>query len=143
MLKHFLVAALCFLLIIAVADVAGVILVTVLDILFNRFKSGALFYTVWLVAAIFAGTFYMALCLDKTRSDSHPKGNQFIAIVSALIMSVTCILIFHQLGEMSVTAPDNDYYVPGHRYVTYIFFIAFVMTAFLVRNLGVEKASKK
>ena len=121
---------------VVVADLIGVLAVTIFDILFDRFDSGALYYAIWLVIGVFGGIFYISAC-HQWSGDQYSPGDGILATSVSLVLSALLIFVFYQLGEMSTNVTTYDYYIPGHKYVTYTFFITFVSTAFLGRNLAV------
>ena len=133
MAKKILTAFVCYIIVVVVADLVGVLAVTIFDILLDRFDSGALYYAIWLVIGVFSGIFYMGACQQGSRGDG------ILAASVSLVLSTLLIFVFYQLGEMLTNVDDYDYYVPGHKYVTYTFFITFVVTAFLVGNIAVKE----
>jgi hypothetical protein len=138
MLKKLLTAFIYYIIVVVVADLTGVLAVTLLDIIFTRFESGALYYAIWFVLAVFAGIFYISVFLQRSRGQLSP-GDGILASSVSLVLSALLIIIFHLAGEMQASVANYDYYVPGNKYVTYTFFITFVATAFLCRNFVAQK----
>ncbi|HMU46753.1 MAG TPA: hypothetical protein PKC72_10320 [Chitinophagaceae bacterium] len=126
-------------------DIAGVLLVTILPGPGSRrlggypgFGSVALYYTVWLVAGCFAGFFFSMYSFEKTASNVLIRQKPIIVFITALVLSIILILVFYWLGEMQNPRYNfnNDYYVPGHRNVTFAYFISFLLVCLLSRNIG-------
>lgn len=126
-------------------DLAGVLLVTILPGPGSRrlggypgFGSVALYYTVWVVAGCFAGLFFSMFSFEKTASNVMIRNRPILVFIIALILSTILILVFYSLGEMQDPRYNynNDYYVPGHRNVTFTYFISFLLVCFLARNMG-------
>ena len=129
-----------YIIVVVVADLAGMLAVNIFDILFGRFDSAALYYAIWLVLGVFGGVFYWGACQQASRGQYAP-GDGILVISVSILLSALLIFIFYQSGEMSTTVSNYDYYVPGHKYVTYTFFISFVITALLSSNITVNKDS--
>ncbi len=142
MAKKIVTAFVYYIIVVVVADLAGVLAVNIFDVLFGRFDSGALYYAIWLVIGVFGGIFYWGAYQQASRGQYSP-GDGILVISVSILLSTLLIFIFYQSGEMSTTAAKYDYYVPGHKYVTYTFFISFVITAFLSRNITVNKDSSQ
>jgi hypothetical protein len=133
MAKKIVTAFVYYIIVVVVADLVGVLAVTIFDIFIGRF--GALYYTIWLVIGVFGGIFYMGAC-QKGSPGQYSPADGILATLVSLVLSTVLIFVFYQLGEMPTNVGDHDYYVPGHKYVTYTFFITFVVTAFLGRNFS-------
>lgn len=143
MAKKILTAFVCYIIVVVAADLVGVLAATIFDIILgSKYDSAALYYAIWFVIGVFSGIFYMGACLQRTQGEAAP-GDRILATLVALALSTLLIYIFYQLGEMSTNVDNYDYYVPGHKYVTYTFFITFVVAGFLARNLLVEKETKR
>jgi hypothetical protein len=138
MAKKVLTAFVCYIIVVVVADLVGLLAVTILDILFGRFDSGALYYAVWMVIGVFGGIIYSSTC-QQAGGGQYAPGDSILATSVSLVLSALLIFLFCQSGEMLTTVAKYDYYVPGHKYVTYTFFITFVVTAFLGRNITATK----
>jgi len=129
----------------AITDVAGAILVTIVPGPGSQTFSGhsgygsiALYYVVWLVAGCFGGAFFASNSLNKTKGNERIQRSPMIIVAIGLLLSAALILIFYSIGEMGV--PDlsysSNYYVLGHRYLTYTFFTSFLAVAFLLLKPG-------
>lgn len=130
---------LCYTGCIVVTDLAAVLLVTLLPEPGSRrlngqagFGSTLLYYAVWLVAGCIAGFIYTAACLENLPSDKLFRKAPVMVFMLALIFSVLLIMLFYSIGEMQVPQFNNDYYVPGHAYMTYTFFISFQAVCLLI-----------
>ncbi|MBS1608975.1 MAG: hypothetical protein JSS70_09480 [Bacteroidetes bacterium] len=127
---------------IVATDIAGVLLVSILPEPDSHTLSGhagygsmALYYTVWLVAGCFAGAAFTIHCIEKTKKNQLVQQKPLLIFIIALLLSAALILIFYLVGEMEV--PDLDYssdysYVPGNRYMTFTFFISFLLITLLL-----------
>jgi hypothetical protein len=141
MAKKILTAFVCYIIVVVVADLVGVLAVTLFDILIfdilfdSRFDIGALYYAIWLVIGVYGGIYYTSACEQGSRGQYSPRDGILATSVS-FVLSTMLIFLFYQLGEMSTNAAKYNYYVPGHKYVTYTFFVTFVATAFVVNYRG-------
>ena len=113
-------------------DIIGVIINSIIDVFGRRGKSTMLYYTVWFVAAVFAGVLYFNAAYSYTKTNETVKNNNWIIIVIALALSALAFIIFYTQGQMQET---EMYYVPGNPYMTYTFFITFLLAALLGKNL--------
>ncbi len=148
LIKSIGVIALCYIGCVLAFDLAGVLLVTFLPepggYRLNGsagFGSVALYYAVWLVAGCFAGAFFISLSLEATKLNTLVQRQPLIIPGIALVLSVALILFFYAVGEMQDPRFNfsNDYYVPGHRNVTYTYFISFLLICLLLRNREKKK----
>jgi hypothetical protein len=98
------------------------------------FGSTALYYVLWAVAGCFGGVFYIATSLDKTQSCKLVQQYPVTVPGIALVLSAILIVVFYAVGEMNTYsyASSDFYYVPGHRYMTYTFFVSLVLTSFFL-----------
>ncbi len=144
-LKALGIIILCYLAALLLFDIAGVLVVTLLPTPDSRrlgnypgFGSVALYYAVWLVAGCFAGSFYAIHSVDKTKDNELIRQRPVIVFVTALVLSAVLIFVFYLLGEMQNPRfnTNHDYYVPGHRNVTYTYFASFLLMSFLLRDYG-------
>ena len=130
---------------IVLTDIAGVLLVIILPEPGGRTLSGrpgpgsvALYYAVWLVAGCFAGALFTSHSFKPTKGDDLVQQKPMLIFTIALLLSAILILFFYSVGEMIV--PDweygGNYYVPGNRYLTYAFFISFLLTTFWLLHEG-------
>jgi len=126
---------------IVLVDLAAVLVVTILPSPGARrwggypgFGSTALYYAVWLVAGCFAGSFYWAYSSEVTRKNVFIHNNPSFIFLAACILSAGLIVIFFLAGEMLNPRYNfnNDYYVPGHRNMTYTFFGAFLLMCLIL-----------
>lgn len=126
-------------------DIAGALLVTILPGPDSYTFSGhagygsiALYYVVWLVAGCLAGAFFTSHSFKTTKGNGLVQQNPIVIFIIALFLSVMLILFFYSVGEMAVPVWDfsSNYYVPGNRYMTYIFFISFLLMTGLLLNEG-------
>lgn len=125
---------------IIVADLAGVICATLLPEPGGRrlggqagFGSIALYYTVWLVAGLFAGSFFGSLSIGFTKKDPVLQRFPAIILLIALVSSSAFIFFFYSIGEMQMPVFNSfhDYYMPGHADMTYTFFISFILSCLI------------
>ncbi|RZS75130.1 hypothetical protein [Pseudobacter ginsenosidimutans] len=137
-LKACMYCLLCYIGCIAVIDLAAVLLVTLLPGPGGRrlngqagFGSKILYYAVWLVAGCIAGTVYSAGSLALTGSNGLIRKQPVWIFILALVFSILLIAFFYSMGEMLVPQYNNDYYVPGHAYMTWTFFISFLVICLL------------
>ena len=121
-----------YILIIVVADVAGVLLNTFFDIFAGRSKSTLLYYAVWFVTAIFAGMLYFSFASSTVKVNETFAKNNWIIILIGIILSIILIFIFYANGQMEET---KMYYVPGNPYMTYTFFITFILASIFAQYL--------
>lgn len=145
-LKSIGVIALSYLIYVALTDIAGALLVTVLpgpdSVTFSGhsgYGSVALYYVVWFVAGCFAGAFFTAYNFkDKKKADEPVQENRLLIFMIALVMSAGLILFFYSVGEMNEVDWDysSNYYVPGNRSLTYTFFGSFLAVMVLVLGSG-------
>lgn len=132
-------------------DIAGVVLLTVIDVLPLRFKSAALAYVVWLVFGVFCGLFAFntggrwALPLDYDDNGANDwtgqpgaawVGNVNVA-VSVLVLAGLSVL-FHRLYWSKGVA--GEYYVPDSQWHTVVFFVSVLAGIFLARWTLMPKA---
>ncbi len=129
---------LCYCGCIVVTDLAAVLLVTLLPEPGGRrlngqagFGSKVLYYAVWIVAGCIASAFYSAASLEHIQSNKLMPKTPWIVFVLALVFSALLIVLFYSIGEMQVPQFNSDYYVPGHKQMTYTFFISFLTICFL------------
>jgi hypothetical protein len=141
MVKKILTACVYYIIVVLVADLAGVLAVTLFDILFIRFDSSALYYAIWLVIGVFSGIIYMGI-FRQGESKLQDPVNGIVTVLVAVVMSSLLILAFHLIGEMHTNVAAYDYYVPGHKYVTYTFFITFTAAAFLSWYISAANKTK-
>ncbi len=142
---------------IVITDIAGVLLVSILPEPDSHTLSGhagygsiALYYTVWLVAGCIGGAVFTIYSIEKTKKNQLVQQKPMVIFIIALLLSVILISIFYLIGEMNVPDPDYSsdyYYVPGNRYMTFTFFISFLLvTLFLLntenRHRSLEKNKK-
>lgn len=128
---------LCYLACVILFDLAAVLLVTILPEPGARRLSGqaglgskGLYYAVWLVSGCFAGSVYSAISFAYTHTSPVVSSMPGIIFLMALLLSVALVLFFYSIGEMQVPRFNNDYYVPGHKNMTYTFFISFLGLCF-------------
>ena len=129
--KSILIVIGYYIVIVVVADIAGVLLNTLFDIFAGRGKSTFLYYTVWFVMAIFAGIVYFLTSSGVKVNETFAK-NSWIIILIGIILSIIFIFIFYANGQMDET---NAYYVPGNPYMTYTFFVTFILASIFAQYL--------
>ena len=131
-IKSILIVIGYYIVIVVVADVAGVLLNTLFDIFAGRSKSTLLYYAVWFVTAIFAGMLYFSFASSTVKVNETFAKNSWIIILIGIILSTILIFIFYANGQMTET---NMYYVPGNPYMTYTFFITFILASIFAQYL--------
>lgn len=118
-------------------DLAGVICATLVPEPGGRrlggqagFGSKALYFSVWLVAGIFSGSFFCSLSLGFTKNNLVIQKFPVVILLIALLLSAALIFFFYSIGEMLSYRVNtfHDYYVPGHAGMTYTFFISFLVS---------------
>ena len=123
-----------------VFDIIGVLVNSFFDIFAGRSKSTLLYYTVWFVGAIFAGIIFANLAYSYTNKNTIVKDKPIIIVMVAILLSAVALWIFYYYNQMA----DNDtYYVPGNKYMTYTFFITFILATAFGCNMAVYKPKKK
>ena len=130
--KSILIVIGYYIVIVVVADIAGVLLNTLFDIFAGRSKSTLLYYTVWFVTAIFAGMLYFGLASSTVKVNETFAKNNWIITLIAIILSMILFFIFYANGQMDET---NTYYVPGNPYMTYTFFVTFILASIFAQYL--------
>ena len=140
--KSILIIIGCYLAAVIAFDIIGVLANSLIDIFGRRGKSTMLYYTVWFVAAVFAGVVYFNVAYSYVKTNGTVKTNNWIIIAIALALSALAFVVFYAQGQMQETAM---YYVPGNPYMTYTFFITFLLAALLGKNLenGTSVKAKK
>ena len=123
-----------------VFDIIGVLVNSFFDIFAGRSKSTLLYYTVWFVGAIFAGIIFANLAYSYTNKNTIVKDKPIIIAMVAILLSAVAIWIFYYYNQMD---DNNAYYVPGNMYMTYTFFITFILAAAFGCNMAVYKPKKK
>ena len=122
-------------------DVFGALLVTILPEPGSYTFSGhagygsiALYYIVWLVTGCLAGAFFTSHSVKTIKGDGAVQRNPIVIFIIAMLLSATLILVFYSVGEMAVPVwgYSGDYYVPGNRYLTYTFFVSFLLITLLL-----------
>lgn len=145
--KTICIIILCYLIPAIVIDIAGALLVTILPGPDSRrlngnagFGSTALYYIVWMTAGCLAGFFFTTYSREATRASIMIQRRPFLIFIIGLLLSAGLILLFYTTGEMngSWISSGNNYYVPGHRNVTYTFFVSFLLVSFIL--LKMEKS---
>ena len=134
--KSILIIIGCYLAAIIAFDIIGVLANSLIDIFGRRGKSTMLYYTVWFVAAVFAGMLYFNVAYSYVKTNNADKSNNWIIIVIAIALSALAFIIFYTQGQMQET---DMYYIPGNPYMTYTFFITFLLAALLGKNLENEQ----
>lgn len=146
------VIALCYIICVIVLDIAGALLVTILpepdSVRLNGTAgpgSTALYYTVWLVAGSIAGAFFISSSLEATKNNALIQQKPIVIFIIALFLSVALTLFLYSVGEMKKPgwSYDQNHYVPGHRYMTFVFFISFLFTTYLLRNMEKNNSVKE
>ncbi|MGN6294071.1 MAG: hypothetical protein ACTHMV_15095 [Chitinophagaceae bacterium] len=144
LLKAIGIIILCYLIPAIVIDIAGVLLVTILPGPGSRrlngnagFGSTALYYVVWVTAGCLAGFFFTVYSREATRASIAIQRRPILIFIIGLLLSAGLLLLFYATGEMngSWISLGNNYYVPGHRNVTYIFFISLLLVSLLLLKM--------
>ena len=130
--KSILIIIACYVSAIIAFDIIGVVINSIIDIFGSRGKSTMLYYTIWFVAAVFAGMLYFNVAYSYVKTNNADKSNNWIIIVIAIALSALAFIIFYTQGQMQET---EMYYVPGNPNMTYTFFITFLLSALLGKNL--------
>ncbi len=145
LLKSIGVIILSYFICIVLIDIAGALLVTILPEPNGYTFSGhagygsiALYYVVWLVAGCLAGAFFTSYNFKTTKGNGLVQQNPIVIFIIAMLLSAMLILFFYSIGEMAVPVWDysSNYYVPGNRYLTYTFFISFLLITLLLLKNG-------
>ena len=116
----------CYLATVIVADIAGVLINTLFDLFAGRSKSKLLYYTVWFVLAIFAGMLYFSFANDYVKTNQTLQKNSWVIFFIAIVLTTVAILIFYAIRQME---ESGMYYVPGNPYITYTFFITYILAS--------------
>lgn len=131
--RTFLKVALILLLFLAVADVMGVVVCTLIDVAPLRHKSSLLPYAIWLVLGIFAGLFAYnaagAWASPKAEAAagagdvdwSARPGARRIVAASALILAALAVLFWKLYWSRNVA---GEYFVPDSAPHSILFFLA-------------------
>jgi len=138
-----------------VADIAGVIVGTVLDILPLRAVSPALFYAIWLVLGVCCGLFAYNLAgmwsssgrwpsdaksTDEdwtARSDARRTGNVILATCISLLAVLT--LYFYRFWWSQ--GVNGEYYVPDSMTHTIVFLLSVLAGLVLARTMLMPEQS--
>ena len=144
-LKTIFIIAMVYFGCIVVFDIAAVLLVTILPepdgYRLNGhpgFGSVVLYYVVWFVAGSLSGASYTMASLEVVEK-KYQMGNKPVIIFSnAIILSALLIFIFYAIDEMKNPHNNynNNYYVPGHKKVTYVYFISFLIMCLLLLKMN-------
>ena len=113
-------------------DIIGVLANSLFDVFGGRSKSVLLYYAVWFVAAIFAGSTYYLMATDYVKANTFYNNNTWLILLFASIFSTLAIYMFSINGQMQNVTAKQDYYVPGNASMTYTFFITFMLAAVFV-----------
>ncbi|MES2774443.1 MAG: hypothetical protein V4722_09675 [Bacteroidota bacterium] len=142
--KAFSIVVLYYLGCFIVFDIAGALLVTILPepggYRLNGspgFGSMALYYTVWFVTGILSGAIFTTAGRDSTSNCLLVQKYPIVISAMALLLSAGLIAAFYFFGEMNA----HGYYVPGNRYMTYTFFISFLV-AHIVLSMVINGKGK-
>lgn len=109
-------------------DIIGILVNSFFYIVATRGKSTLLYYTVWFVAAIFAGLIYYSFAYDYAGKNNLYGKNGWLINLIALALTIVLFSIFYNQHQME----DKDmYYVPGNSAMTYIFFVTFLLASIL------------
>ena len=140
--KSILIIIGCFVAAIITFDIIGVLINSIIDVFGRRGKSTMLYYSVWFVAAVFAGMLYFNVAYSYVKTNDEVKSKSWLIIVIALALSALAFVVFYTQGQMQET---DMYYVPGNPYMTFTFFITFLLSALLGKNLenGTSVKAKK
>ena len=131
------------------ADIAGVVLCSILDILLRRSWSVALPYTVWLVLGIFCGLYAYNLAgawasLKVVGQDwsEQPGARRLGSVI--LATDIAFVALAAGLCSAFVWSSDisaDDYYVPDSRPHSILFFLA-VLVGMMLARFAFMPASK-
>ncbi len=133
--KSVLVFALC----LVAADIGGVIVVTVIDILPLKFASAALAYAIWLVIGVFCGlyAYNFAGAWASPKGDGDWSGRPGalrigtgVLIVGALVVAAVAWLGYALFWSKGVAGED---YVPDSAPHSIVFLVAVLVAAVMGR----------
>jgi Na+/melibiose symporter-like transporter len=104
------------------------------ELFLGRSKSVFLFYTVYFVAAIINAFFYSSFSFDKLEKSFSAILKNLLTIAICILLSLLFIKLFYYYNQMQLPlykGGELDYTVPGHKYVTWMYFIVLtVATSF-------------
>ncbi len=130
LVSSILVTSLIYCFWIVILDIGAALLVTILPepgaIRINGnagFGSLALYYTVWAVAGLFAGFFYVGSSVDSMKENKGMMKDAIIALGVAAVLTYVVIEQLYRLNEMN----KSGIYVPGNEYMTLTFLGAFFL----------------
>ena len=113
--------------------IIGVLANSLFDVFGGRGKSVLLYYSVWFVAAIFAGSIYYLMAYDYVSDNEFFKNNNWMLLIMAIVISILAIWLFSVNGQMQQGSARVNYYVPGNANMTYTFFITFILATIFAR----------
>ena len=133
-----------------VADIAGVLVLTIVDVLPFRFKSSLLAYAVWFVFGVFAGLFSYNLAGKWSARQSGSGGDwttlprareigSVVMLTQVAAIAALCAL-FHRLYWSQGVAGDD--YVPDSWTHSAAFFVA-ALAAIVAARLFLMPASDR
>jgi hypothetical protein len=117
----------------AVTDIAGVAVVFVAEVFSGRFESNMLYYAIWLVAGIFCGMYYTAFAAATAAQSPFLKARLWLTPLTAAAISALLIYVLRLLNELDARG-GGDHWVPGHKGLTFTFFICFVSSCFFFQH---------
>ena len=127
--KSILIIIGCYIVSVVIADIAGVLLNSLIDVFAGRRKNTALYYTIWFVFAIFTGILYVGTAYDYAKKNEFVKNNKWVIVLIAIILTITAFWVFYTQGQMQNVSAKEDYYVPGNASMTYTFFSTFILAS--------------
>ena len=132
------------------ADIAGVVMSFILDVLFSLPVRGAgtsAFYAVWFVAGVFAGMLgymyaggvaYPRVKVDWTSVEGASATGRLVCTVVVILVAVLAYPLYLISGDAS-----DDYFVPDNGPLTVVFLVAFVGATFFAHYLQPRSAPKR
>jgi hypothetical protein len=121
---------------VVVLDIIGVAAVFLAEVFLNRGKSEALFYAIWLVAAVFNGLFFISFAYKKAIQNKTIAARNWLVPLTSLVLTIIALFIFQRSGQLQPAAyASYNHWVPGHRGLTLTYFITFTLSAFFFHNM--------
>jgi hypothetical protein len=77
---------------VVVFDIIGILANSFFDIFAGRSKSTLLYYSVWFVAAIFAGLFFSTISYDYINKNDFFKNNSWMLMVISIVLTALLIV---------------------------------------------------
>jgi hypothetical protein len=121
------------------ADIAGAIVVTVIDILPLRFASAALSYAIWFVGGVFCGLFAYNIAGawaaptgegDWSARPGARRTGTGVLVIGALVVVAAALLFYAALWSRGVAGED---YVPDSAPHSIVFLVAVLGAAIMGR----------